>query len=471
MPITWDKLTERYFQYGLDRGVIYIGAAAPVPWNGLLAVDEQGGGAADIIYRDGKVIFADVEPSDFAATVKAFMYPDELSACLGIVEAAENLFVDNQKPKRFGLSYRVLVGSGLNGDQFGYQIHLLYNCIASIGTRSHKTMGETVDPENFDFTIVCTPIKLAGFRPSAHYILDTRGMNSGQLAELENLLYGVGVTLGRLPTPTELFSMMNFGVIMKVHDNGDGTVKITGASQYFTDMGNGKWAVSNMNVDFSPTVYKYDTFDRTVANGWGSSNSGDAWTVSGGVSSDYSVGSGYGQHLLSTIATRDSSALAASITDFDVTYDVKVTQTPVGGRVDVSFLGRRVDTSNHYVALLQFQTTGNVDLLISKRVAGAISTIVSQANAITGFSTSTYYRVRFRVLGNTLKAKVWDANTPEPSAWTLSTTDSAIVSAGAFGFRTAAVAGNTNSNLVVRFDNVSVNSSYIISDGGNTQIV
>lgn len=262
--ITWDAPTERYFQHGVDRGAIYIGAAAPVPWNGLTGLDEMGGGSSEMIYRDGKIIMADVDASDFAASISAYFFPDELSVCLGIPEATENLYVDNQKPKRFGLTYRSLIGSGSAGDMFGYQIHLVYNCLASIGHRARKTLTDTPEPMEFTFDVVCTPVKLAGFRPTAHYILDTRGMNAGQLLDLENLLYGVGVTAGRLPLPTELYDLMNFGIIMKVHNNGDHTIKISGANQYFTLQPDGSYVVTNMNATDIGNEYTISDGANTV---------------------------------------------------------------------------------------------------------------------------------------------------------------------------------------------------------------
>ena len=262
MLLSWDATTERYYHHGLDRGVLYL--PAPKVWNGLVSVDEGGGGGSEITYRDGKIVLASVEASDFEATVSALFFPDELSAFIGIAEAAENLYVDNQPPKRFGMSYRTLIGSGTAGDMFGYQIHLLYNCMASIGRRARKTITENSELTPFDFSLVCTPVKLAGYRPSAHYILDTRGMNAGQITELENLLYGVGATVGRLPTVTELFDMMNFGVTMKVHDNGDHTVKISGAAQYFTLNPDGTYSITNMNATDIGDEYTITSGGNTV---------------------------------------------------------------------------------------------------------------------------------------------------------------------------------------------------------------
>lgn len=262
--LTWDPPNERYFHQGLDRGAIYIGDDPPVAWNGLTDVTEGGSSNTEIMYRDGKIILADIDASDFQASVSAFFFPDEFSICIGIPEAAENLYVDNQKPKRFNLSYRTLVGNGSSGDLFGYQIHLVYNCLASIGTRARKTLSDSPEMMPFNFDLVCTPVKLPGFRPSAHYIIDTRGMQSGQLKELEDLLYGTVSTPGHFPTITELFELMNFGVIMRVYDNGDGTYKITGAGQYFDDHGDGSYSVSNMNAVVVGNEYEISDGGNTV---------------------------------------------------------------------------------------------------------------------------------------------------------------------------------------------------------------
>jgi hypothetical protein len=262
--LTWDPPNERYFHQGLDRAAIYIGDDPPVAWNGLTDVSEGGSNNSDIMYRDGKIILADMDASDFQASITALFFPDEFSACIGIPEVAENLYVDNQKPKRFNLTYRTLVGNGSTGDLFGYQIHLVYNALAAVGTRARKTLSDNPEMMPFSFDLVCTPVKLPGFRPSAHYIIDTRGMQSGQRQELEDLLYGKGVTPGHFPTVDELFELMNFGVIMKVHNNGDGTYKIYGAEQYFTDNGDGSYVVTNMNAVVAGSNYAISDGGNTV---------------------------------------------------------------------------------------------------------------------------------------------------------------------------------------------------------------
>jgi hypothetical protein len=229
--ITWDDPNTRYYHHGLDHGVVYIPGIDPLPWNGLTAFDEGNSpGQTSILYRDGIVYLSDVEAGDFSGQMKAIYYPDPFGACIGIPEATDGLFVDSQKPKPFNLSYRTLVGSGAKGDRFGYQLHLVYNCMASIGSRGRQTINNDKQPVEMTFDIVCTPVKLPGYRPSAHYIIDTRGMSPAKIAEIETILYGDGVTPGMLPDPLVLYDLMNFGDAIVVTSHGDGTFDVEGSN-------------------------------------------------------------------------------------------------------------------------------------------------------------------------------------------------------------------------------------------------
>lgn len=246
--ITWDEPNKRYYQQGLDRGVLYIGSAAPIPWNGLQNFDEGSEGTTELLYRDGKVFLADADASDFGGQLKSIMYPDQFGACIGIPKVADGFFVDNQKPKRFSMSYRTLVGSGTEGDMFGYQIHLVYNCMATIAPRSRQTLNGDANPVEFNFNVTCTPVKLPGYRPTAHYVIDTRGLSQSTIEEIEGILYGVGETPGRMPEPLELYEMLNFGSAMIFHVHNDGTFTVSGSSDNLEFVPPHSFLMSNINA-------------------------------------------------------------------------------------------------------------------------------------------------------------------------------------------------------------------------------
>src|SRR5581483_10619981 len=78
------------------------------------------------------------------------------------------------------------------------------------------------------------------------------------------------------------------------------------------------------------------------------------------------------------------------------------------------------------------------------------------------FSASTFYWIRFRAVGNTLKAKFWADGSAEPGNWTITTTDSTY-SSGQFGLRT--FPGSSTANT--QFDNFTVTDA---STGDTTSI-
>ena len=201
----------------------------PVPWNGITGVDEDSNTSSAIYYVDGQIFLADLDPGDFTGSLSAFFWPDELSKCLGIPETADGLYVDNQSPKRFSFSYRTMIGSGDVGDMFGYQIHLIYNAMAQIRTRSRKTVNDNAAPMEFQFDLTATPVAMPGFRPSAHYIIDTRHLPAATLANLETILYGNTSMLGSMPDPATLYNIMKFGSAITYIDNLDGTWTATGS--------------------------------------------------------------------------------------------------------------------------------------------------------------------------------------------------------------------------------------------------
>lgn len=265
--LVWDKVDERYYQHGCDRGVLYPDGADPVVWNGITGVTESGNGASTLYYIDGQVFLADVDPTDFAGSLTAYFFPDAFADCVGFPQIAEGLFMDNQKPKRFSLSYRNLVGSGHAGDQFGYQIHLIYKAMASIGAKQRKSLTSGPTPMEFDFDIVATPIKIPGFRPSAHLVIDTRYLTPDTVADLEAILYGTDETPGAMPDPTVLFELMSFGDAITVTENPDGFIKIEGKAANIVQLTDDTFQINNINAsapDPDGEVVISDGGDTTV---------------------------------------------------------------------------------------------------------------------------------------------------------------------------------------------------------------
>lgn len=87
-------------------------------------------------------------------------------------------------------------------------------------------------------------------------------------------------------------------------------------------------------------------------------------------------------------------------------------------------------TENGYVAIIYGD-----ELRITKYVSATATTLITTTTLT--IAASTWYWIRFRVNGTSLKARIWDASGGEPGTWDLETTDSSISGtgwAGSFSF-------------------------------------
>ncbi len=224
MPaIVWDKIGDRVYETGLDKGVLYLPDGSAVPWNGLTSIIEQFDKKSSPVYYDGMKISDLVVLGDFEASMKAVTYPDEFVELEGLASLRKGVFVGDQRPQMFGLCYRTQIGNDLEGDVAGYKIHIIYNVTAVPHEKAYASV--TADPAlvEFEWDITAVPEELPGFRPTAHIILDSRDFDPWLLEELEEMFYGnTSATAVLLPMP-DLVTYISEWYRVKIIDNGDGT--------------------------------------------------------------------------------------------------------------------------------------------------------------------------------------------------------------------------------------------------------
>jgi hypothetical protein len=221
--LVWDKVGERVFETGLDRGVLYLSDMA-IPWNGLTSVVEKVDAENSPVYFDGMKINNFIVPGDFSATMKAITYPDEFMEYDGTALLRPGVSLSTQVPKTFNLSYRTKIGSDVNTDSLGYKIHILYNATAIPSDKTFASIADTVGLVEFEWEISAIPEEISGFRPTAHFIIDTRHINPDLLSDLEEKLYGNESVDASFPLFSDLISMLNstYGPV-EITDNEDGT--------------------------------------------------------------------------------------------------------------------------------------------------------------------------------------------------------------------------------------------------------
>lgn len=208
--LAWNQASERFYETGVDRGVLYPKYAPGVAWSGLVSVDEAvSGGETSAYYLDGSKYLQVVASEDFQATLTAYSAPREFSEFDGTKTLAAGLFATQQPRKQFDFSYRTLIGNDVDGIDHGYKIHLVYNALASPGARTNRTVGDQPELNQLSWTIDTVPPLGEGYRPTAHLVVDSRDLPIQLLTALEDILYGTDTEYARFPSPQELVELLN----------------------------------------------------------------------------------------------------------------------------------------------------------------------------------------------------------------------------------------------------------------------
>lgn len=223
VALTWDKIDERIYQIGIDRGVLYPQDGPPVPWNGLTGVEESSDFETKAYYLDGVKFLENLSPGEFQAKLKAITYPEEFDKVIGFATVSPGLFLTEQKPKSFNLSYRTLVGNPIEETNYGYKIHILYNLLANPETRNYQTLSGTDQPMEFVWNLTGIPPKIHKFRPTVHVVIDSRTTPIDVMTLIENRLYGSETVSASLPTILEVAEYFGYRGALIIIDNGDGS--------------------------------------------------------------------------------------------------------------------------------------------------------------------------------------------------------------------------------------------------------
>lgn len=219
--IEWDQVSERLFETGTDRGVLYPFNKTSkaydkgVAWNGLTGVTETPSGAEPTaLYADNIKYLTLMSNEDMGGTITAYMYPDEWKACDGSADLEDGITIGQQPRSTFGLCYRTRIGNDTEGDSYGYKLHLIYGCLASASERAYSTVNDSPEAIEFSWEFTCTPVDVAGFKPTAIVTIDSTKVDAAKLKSFEEILYGKAATseeahdavLPKLPLPAEVLA-------------------------------------------------------------------------------------------------------------------------------------------------------------------------------------------------------------------------------------------------------------------------
>lgn len=252
--LEWDKVGERFYHTGVDRGVLYLRDGTAVVWNGITSVDAGTNSDLQTVYMDGVKISERVTSGEFVGKLSAFTYPDEFDKCLGIIEPGDpGLSFHEQHTQSFGLTYRTKIGNDLEADDYAYRIHILWNLSAIPDSHVSETLQDSGQAGEFSWALSARPDLFHNYRPTGHVSIDSVKSNPSLLQELEDILYGTDETDPRLPEITEVGSIFGaFGALIII-DHGDGTWTADDPTDTYLSM-------------LSPTSFQIEHADATFSD-------------------------------------------------------------------------------------------------------------------------------------------------------------------------------------------------------------
>ncbi len=179
------------------------------------------------------------------------------------------------------------------------------------------------------------------------------------------------------------------------------------------------------------TIISQDTFQRPNQVYWGTASDGDTWGQAAKSQSVFSIFNNTGQ--VSNGSGTYYATLGPTATDAEVLFSGSQSSF---SKTNLGAVLRWTDSKNWYKAYFD-----GSKLVVAKKVNGT-STILGTApfSAIAG----TSYTLRFRVVGSTLYARIWQTGNVEPVNWVLTLTDSSLIS-GFCGLSMFIVSGVTDS--------------------------
>ena len=212
--LVFNNVGERLFETGVKNGVLYVmgdeGAYENgVVWNGLTAVTESPSGAETTpLYADDVKYVVIYAAEEFGATVEAYTYPEEFEQCDGSAAISEGITIGQQTRKSFGMCYKTSVGNDVQGQDYGYKIHIIYGAKAAPSEKSYSTINDSPEAVTFSWELSTVPVPVEGHNPTATMVIDSTRVPADKMKLIEAKLYGSEESDATLPLPDEILALI-----------------------------------------------------------------------------------------------------------------------------------------------------------------------------------------------------------------------------------------------------------------------
>lgn len=294
--LVWDKIEERTYNRGVDRVVIYLDDGTAVPWSGVVSINENQNVSTSPTYFEGSKVNSIIETDSYSANLTAITYPEEVTLLEGGEQLNYGIYLTNQYPRPFSMTYRTGVGSALGGALSDYKIHIVFGLMLMPQNVVHNTINADPEIDPFEWELVSIPPEVGNYRPTAHIVLEDSKIPDILKEDLYNALYGDGTNPPEFSSVEDLIEQILAYTFWQFIDNGDGTfdaspfdsndlVKLWDTEE-FPDEEFGLYELQNVDVEeigentfllINGYGSQLGCSPRTVGAVGGPESSGDCW--------------------------------------------------------------------------------------------------------------------------------------------------------------------------------------------------
>lgn len=204
--------------------------------------------------------------------------------------------------------------------------------------------------------------------------------------------------------------------------------------------------------------YINDTFTRTLTDSWGSTDTGQAYTLTGAAAT-FDVNGTQGTIQPNVQSALFSAILNSGSPNHEIVFDVSMSSIPISVSAEMDVIVRYTDANNYYYGGIVVAVGGAYSYVFNQVVGGVVTNTVLQSSGFV-YTEGTFMTIRVRAEGSLFCFKIWPTLSTEPQDWSFCTNNTAL----ATGNFTGPLARNSNSNLtrVFTYDNLTVtNDSYV----------
>ena len=234
--LVWDAPGQHWYETGVSKVALYVqnpdgSYGEGVAWNGVTSVNESPDGADPNDLWADNIKYASLYSTEtFGFTIEAYTYPDAWMQCDGQYVFDGGLRLGQQQRKSFGLCYRTEMGNdtATEGDD-KYTLHLIYGAMAQPSDRDYETINDSPDAIQFSWECTTNPVSISypsndtsvkglTLKPTSQLIIpgllaSSSASTSTNLKVLLDCLYGTSSRAAKLPTPSQVLSILYSGTL------------------------------------------------------------------------------------------------------------------------------------------------------------------------------------------------------------------------------------------------------------------